>query len=315
MKNQQNASHKIDVYQDVTDRIVQCLESGTRPWIKPWVSGLPQNAVSGRYYTGINVLLLMIASEEKGYQSTKWLTAKAANKLGGKIKKGEKATRIINYSPIEREKKDDNGELILDSEGNPEMEKFAIIRAYPLFNIEQCEGLPEEMYLEKEMPSEFQKVNEVHQILEGMGVAVKHTAGDQAYYSPLMDVINMPLMKTFCTERSYYSVLLHEMIHATGHKDRLEREGITSKKAKFGNEIYAFEELIAEMGSAFVCTALGFDTISNNASYIDSWIKVLKSDKKAIFRASGEARKAAEYLFEIRDTMRLYEQYEQYDAA
>ncbi len=141
-----------------------------------------------------------------------------------------------------------------------------------------------------------------------MEIEVRHHCGDRAYYRPSSDSISMPAMKSFCSERSYYSVLLHEMVHATGHQNRLNREGVTSKKSKFGNELYAFEELIAEIGSAYLCTALGFDTITHNASYINSWIDVLKSDKKAIFRASGHARRAVEYLFEIRDVMRLYEQ-------
>lgn len=301
-------SQKFDIYQDITNRIIAALEKGTMPWVKPWVAGLPQNAVSGRYYNGINVLLLQIEAEEKGYQSTKWITAKAANELGGHIRKGEKSTRIVKYCPIEKEKHDDNGEVILDENGNPEIEHYAIIKGYPMFNIEQCEGLPEYLFLVEKEPSEIQKIAEVKQILEGMGIKVKHHCGDRAYYRPSSDSISMPTMKIFCSERSYYSVLLHEMIHATGHKDRLNREGVTSKKSKFGNELYAFEELIAELGSAFMCTALGFDTISFNASYIDSWIKVLKSDKKAIFKASGHARRATEYLFEIRDVMRLYEQ-------
>lgn len=301
----------LDIYQYVTDRIITALENGVRPWIKPWnnVCTLPQN-VSGRYYNGINILLLQLTAIEKGYTQSKWISVKKINKLGGKIRKGEKATKIVNYHPISKEKCDENGQVILDENGYPEIEHFAFITAFSVFNIEQCENLPENLFDKPQTsPSDLQKIAKVKQITSGMNVKINHGNNNQAYYKPSTDSIIMPNRSQFDTEQNYYSVLLHEIVHATGHKDRLNRDGITSTKAKFGNQIYAFEELIAEMGSAFLCTALGFDTISNHANYIDSWLKILKSDKKAIFRASGHARRAIDYLLQIEEIMQLQEQY------
>lgn len=142
---------KVDLYQEVTDQIIKCLEEGTVPWLRPWQNpdynmALPRNAVSGRLYSGINIMLLWIASAKHGYQQCKWLTAHSASKLGGHVRKGERATIITYYTPIEREKCDDNGEPIVDAaNGEVEIERFAILKRYPVFNIEQCEGLPQSL--------------------------------------------------------------------------------------------------------------------------------------------------------------------------
>lgn len=293
--------HKPDLYQEITDRIIKCLEEGTVPWLKPWHNpecslALPRNAVSGRLYSGVNILLLWVASAEHGYKQSKWITAMAANKLGGHVRKDEKATTVVNYNPIDREKCDDEGNPILDEDGNPEMEHFAVLKRHPLFNIEQCEGLPSSMY--EAVPAKNTEADtvpyalfaEIRQMIKGMDLEVKVIPSSRAFYRPSEDKVVMPEMKQFDSEARFYGTLLHEMTHATGHQKRLNREGVASGKAKFGNKIYAFEELIAEMGGAFVCAHLGFNEVPQNAAYIESWIKVLKEDKRAIFRASGFAR-------------------------
>lgn len=311
---------KKDIYQEITDRIIQCLEEGTVPWLKPWNNpeynlALPKNAVSGRYYSGVNILLLWMASAENGYKQCKWNTADAVNKLGGRIRKGEKATIVANYTPVEREKCDDDGNPILDDEGNPEIEHFAVLKRHPIFNIEQCENLPNIMYESvSELPTEIEAVQyalftEIRQIAKWMDLNVEMKPSAKAYYLPNEDKVVMPNMKQFESESRFYGTLLHEIIHATGHQKRLNREGITSGKAKFGNKLYAFEELVAEMGGAFICAHLGFNDIPQNAAYIQSWINVLKEDKRAIFRASGFARKACEYVLEAINLQQQYERH------
>lgn len=314
--------HKPDLYQEITDRIVKCLEEGTVPWLKPWNNpdynlALPQNAVSGRHYSGVNILLLWVASAEKGYKQSKWLTAQAANKLGGHVRKGEKATIIVNYCPVDREKLDDDGNTILDDDGNPEMEHFALLKRHAVFNIEQCDKLPSSMYETEPVKNtdaeavQYTLFAEVRQMIKGMDLNVKIMPSNQAFYHSSEDKVVMPEMKQFNSETGFYGTLLHEMTHATGHPKRLNREGIASGKAKFGNKVYAFEELVAEMGCAFVCAHLGFNEVPQNAAYIESWIKVLKEDKRAIFKASGFARNACEYML---DALNVQQQYEKYFA-
>ncbi|MGX2950668.1 ArdC family protein [Ursidibacter sp. B-7004-1] len=317
---QQNT--KFDLYQNITDRIVMALEAGTAPWLKPWSNTeskltLPRNAISNRYYNGVNVLLLWLAAAENGYRQSKWITMKAANDLGARIRKGEKATLVVNYNPVEKEKLDEDGNVVLDEQGNPEMVRFSFIKNHYLFNIEQCENLPTQYYdvideTQSQPEQQYQKFAEIRQIVEGINLTVEVKPSNKAFYHPKVDTVVMPEMKQFNSEEGFYSVLLHEMTHSTGHKDRLNREGITSGKAKFGNDIYAFEELVAEMGGAFLCAYLGFDTVPQNASYIESWIKVLKEDKRAIFRASGKAREACDYML---DTLKVMQQYERLNAA
>ena len=221
MKNQtrQQDKPKFDLYQNVTDRIIAALESGTAPWLKPWSSPnshlqLPRNAVSNRFYNGINVLLLWLAAEEHGYKQCKWITVKAANELGGHVRKGEKATLVVNYNPVEREKLDNEGNTIVDEEGNPEMERFAYLRTHYLFNIEQCENLPAYLYdpIEPKANDERKKYREfaeIRQIIDGIDLHVEIKPSDRAFYYPKKDIVVMPEMKQFTSESAYYSTLLH----------------------------------------------------------------------------------------------------------
>lgn len=261
---------KFDLYQDITDRIIAALESGTTPWLQPWRAagshlGLPKNAVSNRFYSGVNIILLWLSAAENGYQQSKWITAKAAADLGGHIRKGEKATRVVSYRPVEREKCDADGNPLFDEAGNPEIERFAMLKKHYLFNIEQCEKLPAELFEPIEPAAadekQFREFADIRTMLDGIGLTVKSEPSNRAYYHPRSDTVVMPEMKQFNSEAGYYSTLLHEMTHATGHQSRLGREAITSGKAKFGNKLYAFEELVAEMGGAFLCAHIGFNTV------------------------------------------------------
>lgn len=323
-----NTQPKFDIYQHITERIVTALEEGTAPWLKPWNSpecnmALPRNAVSNRLYSGINTLLLWIATAEHGYKQCKWITAKKANELGGHIRKGEKATIVVNYHPCEREKTDDAGNILIDEEtGEVLMEQYAYITEHNLFNLNQCENLPAELYdpvsEHKQSKSELNQYDifaDIRQIIKGMDLHVEMKPSNRAFYRASEDKVVMPEMKQFKNAQAFHSVLLHEMTHATGASKRLDREGITSGKAKFGNKVYAFEELVAEMGGAFLCAYLGFDTVPQNAAYIESWIRVLKEDKRAIVRASGKAREACQYMLDSLQIAQVADKYAVFEEA
>lgn len=295
MKNQ---AQQKDLYQQITDKIVESLENGVLPWMKPWSNSnlpLPCNGESGRLYSGINVLLLWLSAIERQFTQRKWVTFQGANHLGGRVRAGEKSTLIIFYKQRVIEEKDNNGELVYDENGEVKMKTSVLVRGHHVFNIEQCEGLEAHYETFETNHSSHQSRPELDALPLNIGVPVYNRAQDKACYLPSKDCIMMPELNQFQSENDYYATLLHETGHATGHASRLKRDGVI-KGVKFGSPTYAFEELIAELTSAFMCAQVGIDNISQNAAYIDSWIKALKSDKKAIFRASTKAREATEYL-------------------
>lgn len=297
-----------DLYQDITDRIIASIEEGVIPWRKPWdpnsgYCGLPQNAVSKRTYGGVNVLLLWQQEMKHGYKHSKWLSFKNITEMGGNVRKGEKATRIMFWKPMVRDKTDANGNVIFNDDGEAVQEHFGITKAFNVFNIEQCEGLPEQLYknpIHLKPLEAYQAVECVQHIVKGMDVGLQMGQSNSAFYSPREDKICLPAVGAFFSEEDFAATLLHELTHATGAEYRLNRIGITSASRK-NKEQYAFEELVAELGSAFCGASLGLTTVfENHASYIDHWLKVLKSDKKAIFQAAKLAREATEYMLERR---------------
>ena len=278
---------KRDIYQEITDRIISELESGTVPWVKPWKSvggSMPHNAVSGRNYSGVNVLQCWSNQIHAGYTSNAWLTFKQARELDGSVRKGEKGTTLVFWKFLNKTEK--------QPDGNDKAIQIPMARAYTVFNVEQCDNLK----LPKRETAEIELTeHERHGIAEAMvaasGVPICN-GGDRAYYSPGEDRIQMPDMGTFDTAASYYATLLHETTHSTGHKSRLDRD----LSGRFGSESYAAEELVAELGAAFLCAELGIKGELRHASYIDSWLRVLKSDKRAVFTAASMATKAAEWI-------------------
>lgn len=294
-----------DLYQQITDQIVEALEQGTMPWQRPWDNGFPQlvipcNGESGREYSGINVLLLWMSAMRKNFTQRKWVTFQGANHLGGQVRAGEKATVIIFYKQILIEEKDDEGNVVYDENGEPKMKPTVFIRGHHVFNIGQCDGLEKhyETFPEPEISSEMQPRADLDVLPMKMGMSLYNKVQDRACYMPKKDCIVMPDFEKCNTADDYYATLLHECAHATGHKDRLNREGV-AKFDKFGSPRYAFEELVAELTSAFTCAHVNVrNNISQNAAYIDSWIQKLKADKKAIFRASSQAREATQFLLD-----------------
>lgn len=292
-------TQKFDVYQDITDRIVEALENGVVPWHRPWVktsdssqgvpAGWPQNATTDRPYSGINVLLLWLHSAMAGYPDPRWLTFKQAQAAGGNVRKGEHGTKITFFKTYKKE---------VDGE---EKETF-VLRYYTVFNIEQCEGLeelgsyqpPPEPVEGEPCPKPSYSYERANAVVDASG-AVIHHKGNRAAFSPVLDYIVMPEFQQFEGEEAYWATLLHELVHWTGHKSRLEREfGL------FGSEKYAKEELVAEIGSAFLCAQVGIPLEKlQHPSYVKSWLEVLKGDKRAIVSAAAKARKGAEYLLAL----------------
>lgn len=273
-----------DVYAIVTDSIIEALEAGTVPWSRPWrdVGGKPVSLATGKPYRGVNVFLLTLQSMSKGYSSPYWLTFKQAKERGGSVRKGEKGTQIVLWKPVKKE--GDEGER----------KDYMLLRYYTVFNAEQCDGI--------ETPAlpalaEHDPIADAQTVVDRFigvlnGPALAH-GGDRAYYSPLLDRVQMPLMGAFETPEHYYGTTFHELAHSTGHTSRLDR-GMT-EPAPFGSADYSREELIAEMTAAFLCGETGIEVnISHHASYIASWLTALQNDRKLVIQAAAAAQKAAD---------------------
>lgn len=274
-------TEKSDVYQIVTDRVIELLEAGTVPWNKPWVGGaaqVPKNLASGKPYKGINLWLLGCAS----YSSPYWVTYKQAQERGGQVKKGEKSSLVTFWKMFEAEK-------------DGQKKKIPMLRYYCVFNVEQCDGLD---YPKENLPvREFNAIEQCENIVAAMPKQPILTHNEQrAYYRRSEDKVNMPKKETFDKPENYYSTLFHELTHATGHESRLGR--LQDAVSNFGDSNYAKEELIAEMGASFLCNTAGImeRTIDNSASYINSWLKALKNDRKLVISAASKAQQAAEFI-------------------
>lgn len=282
--------NKTDIYAKITAQIVKSIESGVLPWRKPWDvdglgNGLPLRQC-GTPYRGINILLLWSASVEAGFISPTWMTYKQAQSFKGQVRKGEKGTGIVYASTFTK----------TEERGGEEREKkIPFMKSYCVFNVDQIDGLPERFYkAPKPLLNPAQRIDHAETFFAATGAEIRH-GGGRAYYSPATDHIQMPLIDKFYTAAGYYATLAHETVHWTKHKTRLDRDfGCETQ----GDEGYAREELVAELGAAFLSADLGLvlDIREDHASYIDSWLRVLKGDKKAIFNAASHAQKAIDLL-------------------
>ena len=275
----------------VTERLIGMLESGTAPWQKPWDAGIaamnrPHN-FNGRPYHGVNALMLWCTAIDKGYEDPRWLTFKQVNKLGGHVNKGEKA-QIVEYWQWEKEVENpETGEKEKVPLEHPKVYRAAV------FNADQCTGLPKLRRQEQK----WSPVERAENIIAANGVPVTHNTDGSAFYSPGGDFICLPPRESFATVDAYYSTLLHEVGHSTGHPTRLNREF----GGQFGSEGYAREELRAELASTFLCGELGIATTGSDeqhAAYVKSWVSALKNDYNEIFRAAADAEKICNYLYE-----------------
>lgn len=275
-----------DLYQEVTNRIIDLMETGKLTFSNNINFKIPRNASTGKAYRGINILMLWASCMDSGFISRDWLTFKQAQALGGNVRKGSKGTRIFYFERITVDKNTD------------EEREIPMLKSYTVFNTEQCENLPENIRAvldEEEKP--FVAHAEIEAVLARFNVSTVHGDYCPPCYIPKFDQINMPHKGLFADECSYYATLLHENVHATGAKLRLNRDF----GGRFGTESYAFEELIAELGASFLCAEFGLieASIYNHAAYLQSWLKILKSDKKAIFTAAAAASRAAELILGV----------------
>ena len=289
---------KGNIFQEVTQKIIDSLRKGVGPWMKPWdparSDGVHKNAVSGRPYRGINVLLLNLRAVEKGFESPLWLTFRDARKLGGHIRKGEKGVRIVFWKFKEAPELDPEGQPVLNDQGSPVVRTFVFGRSYVVFNSEQCEGLNLKKWEEEPDPDPVDLVAGAEKILE---LADVRFGGPRAAYNRRLDSVVLPSRKAFKSQEDFYATGLHEMTHWTGHESRLNREF----GKRFGDQAYAFEELVAEIGSALLGAHIGLPIERlQHPEYIGNWIEVLEGDKscKAVFTAARKAQEACDYLLD-----------------
>lgn len=278
-----------ELYRTVTAQVIKDLEEGTPPWTKPWKDGkmrgvgmMPSNLITGRLYSGGNVLLLWMSAQMKGYENLQFCTYNQVNGIGAKVKKGERATHIIFTKHVTR--KDEDTE---------EERPGTVVKSYPVFHLSQLQDVPDRYTHPQEGYAEpvFERETAV-QFVRGTGIRIEKGANKAAYY-PVRDEIVMPHLSVFESEDAYWGVLNHELTHATGHENRLKR--VFGKR--FADSAYSFEELVAELGSAFLCARLGIPPSFRSSSYIQNWLTVLQSDTRAIFTAASYAGQAADWLW------------------
>ncbi len=291
-----------DIYSLITNQFVLALYEGAPPWIRPWKfescrTGRPVNAYSGRKYTGINVPILWSVATAKKFEFDSWLTFKQVSRVGGKVRRGEKGTLVVMYREVRLPKRHASGEVELDRYGDTVMTSFKLMRGFTLFNIAQCTDLPERI-TDSAGNSNHLGSFDPHEATENLvkesGVQICHR-GNTACYYPKNDEIAIPYRSSFDTTGGYYSTVLHEFVHWTGHKSRLNRPGIAQDWCPNSPE-YAFEELIAEIGTAYLCADLGIPGELRHEGYVLSWIETLERDPRAIFKASSLASQAAQYI-------------------
>lgn len=298
-----------EIYESVTQTIIELLEDHQQSWERPWIAfgqdnDHARNPTTTQYYRGINQFLLSHQLLKKGYLKNMWLTFNQAKNCGGAINKGEKSTPVIfyktayldehqKYVPPEKVKNLSGKEL--KAQG---IQKIPVLKLYRVFNIMQTSGLKEDWYeVAPQKPlQDFEKDDRAEALIQSTGANIEITESNRAFYNRVADKIKLPLREQFKGKEPFYATALHELGHWTGHPSRLNRVF----GQNFGDMDYAKEELVAELTSAFCCATLGFSKIiTNNAAYIQNWLGVLKQDNKAVVRAAAQAQKAADYILKF----------------
>ena len=284
---------KVDIYTRITNRIVSDLEKGVRPWLKPWNAEHAAGRITrplrhnSTPYRGINVLVLWITAEERGYACPLWMTYKQSVELGGQVRKGEHGSTVVYADRFKKTEAGDDGQMV--------EQEIPFMKPYTVFNCEQIDGLPSEYYALAQAPNEkIDRIDRAEQFFANTKLEIRH-GGNMAYYAMKTDHVQMPPLEAFRDAEAYYATLAHESCHATRSEKRLNRD---FGRKRFGDEGYAVEELVAELGSAFLCADLQLtpETREDHASYIANWLTVLKNDKRAIFTAAAHAERAAAFL-------------------
>ena len=280
-----------DVYEIITEKILALMDAGVNPWRRPWQTGprrAPQNLLSRRPYRGVNVLLLGCSP----YAAPYWLTFRQALAIGGNVKKGEKASIAVFWKMLDAKE---------EAERPDHRKKIPMLRYYSVFNVEQCEGID---YPKPDLPTfAHDPIAEAEKIVAAMPTppTITNTDHERAYYRPSTDTVNVPPLVRFENAAEYYSTLFHELTHSTRHPSRLDRKAPDHDEEGpqgFGSKNYGREELVAEMGSAFLCGMAGIEesTLANAAAYLDGWRKVIKEDTRLVVMAAAAAQKAVDFI-------------------
>ena len=287
---------RTDVYARVTDRIVADLEAGTRPWMKPWANSAGNGQVArplrhnGVPYRGVNVLMLWADALDKGFSSPMWMTYQQAQELGAHVRKGETGSLVVYADRFIKTETTDQGQDV--------EREIPFMKGYSVFNVEQIEDLPAKYITEPTPAGNAGQIARAETFFAATGAKFQH-GGSRAFYAPSQDVIQLPPLATFRDSESYAATKAHELIHWTGNDQRLSRQF----GKRFADDAYAVEELVAEMGAAFLCADLGVtpETLPDHADYLAHWLSVLKNDKRAIFTAAAQAQRAADYLHSLQE--------------
>lgn len=289
-----NEAPRPDIYSRITTQIIEALEKGVKPWTQPWNASHAAGHVSrplrhnGQPYAGINVVTLWSSAMTAHYTAPIWMTFKQAIELGGHVRKGEKGSPVVYADTMRRTESD-------EATGEDAERVIPFLKAYTVFNVEQIEGLPAQYHaLAEPVRNPEERIAAAETFFTATSADIRH-GGDCAYYSPALDYIQMPAFEAFRDAQSYYATLAHEATHWTRHNTRLDRD---FGRKRFGDDGYAREELVAELGAAFLCADLGLklEDREDHAAYISHWLGVLREDKKAIFAAAAHAQRAAAYL-------------------
>lgn len=287
-----DSTPKVDAYQAVTDQLVELLESGTAPWHQPWSAdgsnGMPRSLSTGKTYRGSNVFVLHMTAAVRGYSSPWWGTYKQITERGGQVRKGEKSTVVVFWKRL----------LVEDREKPGERKMVFFLNTYRVFNADQADCLVTPDLPAAPPPAERIEACEtaLAEYYSNAGPSLTF-AGDVACYSPARDAVRMPERETFESPAAFYGTWFHETVHSTGHASRLARKDLLTMH-RFGDPSYSREELVAEMGSAFIAgmTGIAAQTLPQSAAYLSSWIRVLKGDKTLLVKAAAQAQKAAELI-------------------
>ena len=284
---------RTSLYDEITNKIITELEAGRVPWVQPWGTAaakaplaLPNNASTGRRYSGINVLILWGAVIEHGFPAQSWLTFRQALSLGGNVRKGEHGTTVVyadRFVPDDEKKR--------AREVGEEAQAIPFLKRFTVFNLAQCEGLPEDLAVVAPPPEPGLIEPAVEALIKATAIDFR-IGGNRAFYAPDADYVQVPPPQAYFEAINWHRTALHELGHASGHVSRLNRD----LSGSFGSKKYAFEELIAEMNAAFCCASLVIVPTVRHADYIGSWLEVLREDNRAIVRAASQASKAADYL-------------------
>lgn len=292
-RNARSGADRTSLYDDITNKIIAELEAGRIPWVQPWGSAaakaplaMPANVATGRQYSGINVLILWGAVIEHGFPVQSWLTFRQALSLGGHVRKGEHGTTVVyadRFIPDNEKKR--------ALETGEQAQAIPFLKRFTVFNVAQCEDLPEGLAVAPPAPEPGLIEPTVEALIKATAIDVR-IGGNRAFYMPAHDYVQVPPPQAYFETINWHRTALHELGHATGHASRLGRD----LSGSFGSKKYAFEELVAEMNAAFCCASLGIVPTVRHTDYIASWLDVLREDNRAIVRAASQASKAADWL-------------------